>query len=170
MLCSITLQHRVERIQNTSDPSVIILPEKDQKKFKKKKEPNIPFNMFILLICNFCSSDSEQNESKILKIYMGPLHHFTFKVNVQYLINTVSPCIFSLLNYTIYFICLKLLYLCILSISILQIVDIALQAELKIRMLPPRLGQHLIFSEIISHLCILVLNTLMCLLSYNCVV
>lgn len=94
---------------------------------------------------------------------MGPLHHFTFKVNVQYLINTISPCIFNLLNYTVYYICLKLLYLYILSISILQIVDIALQAELKITMLPPCLGQHFIFSEIISHLCILVLNTLMCL-------
>lgn len=107
---------------------------------------------------------------QILKIYMGPLYHFTFKVNAQYFINTIFPCIFNLLNYTSYYICLKPLYLYILSISVLQIVNIALQAEVKITMFAPCLGQHFISSEIISHLCFLVLNTLMCLLSYNCVV
>lgn len=96
---------------------------------------------------------------------MGPWHRFTFKVNAQYL-NTISPCIFNLLNYSIYYICLKLLYLYVLFISVLQIVDIALQAELKITMFPSLLGQHFISFEIISHLCFLVLNTLMCLLSF----
>lgn len=86
-----------------------------------------------------------------LKLYEA-FASFNFLNHMLNILLILFPHAFlHLLNYTLYCICLKLSYLYILSISALQILSIALQAELKI-IFPLHLGQHFISSQIISHL------------------